>query len=54
VARSSTSGEELVVHRCDLDMVRTYKELLFDFAKARRIEHYQAIATQTGAIPPAV
>jgi N-carbamoyl-D-amino-acid hydrolase len=52
VARSSTLGDELVVHRCDLDMVKTYKELLFDFEKARRIEHYQAIATQTGATPP--
>lgn len=52
VARSSTLGDELVVHRCDLDMVRTYKELLFDFEKARRIEHYQAIARQTAAIPP--
>ncbi|MCW2573491.1 MAG: N-carbamoyl-D-amino-acid hydrolase, partial [Frankiales bacterium] len=52
VARSSTAGEELVVHRCDLDLVKTYKEELFHFGRNRRIEHYQAIATQTAAIPP--
>jgi predicted amidohydrolase len=52
VARSSTLGEELVVHRCDLDLVKPYKESLFDFARSRRIEHYQAIAAQTAAIPP--
>jgi predicted amidohydrolase len=52
VARSSTLTDELVVYRCDLDLVRPYKERLFDFAKHRRIEHYQLIATQTAAVPP--
>lgn len=52
VARSVTLGEELVVHRCDLDLVKPYKESLFNFARHRRIEHYQAIATQTAAILP--
>ena len=53
VARSSTMDEELVVHRCDLDLVKPYKESLFNFANNRRIEHYQAITTQTAAVPPA-
>lgn len=52
VARSSTLGDELVVYRCDLDLVKPYKERLFNFAKHRRIEHYQLIATQTSAAPP--
>jgi N-carbamoyl-D-amino-acid hydrolase len=52
VARSSTLGDELVVYRCDLDLVKPYKERLFNFAQHRRIEHYQLIATQTGATPP--
>jgi predicted amidohydrolase len=52
VARSATMGQELVVYRCDLDLVKPYKERLFNFAKHRRIEHYRRIATQTGAIPP--
>ena len=51
-ARSSTLGDELVVYRCDLDLVKPYKEMLFDFAKHRRIEHYGRIGTQTGATPP--
>ena len=53
VARSSTLGDELVVYRCDLDLVKPYKERLFNFAQHRRIEHYQAIAKQTAAEPPA-
>jgi predicted amidohydrolase len=52
VARSATLGDEVIVCRCDLDLVKPYKERLFNFAKHRRIEHYQLIATQTGAVPP--
>ena len=52
VARSATLGDELVVSRCDLDLVKPYKERIFNFAKHRRIEHYQLIATQAGATPP--
>jgi len=46
VARSSTNGEELVIHRCDLDLVKPYKESLFHFGRQPAIEHYQAIATR--------
>ena len=52
VARTSTLGDDLAVYRCDLDLVKPYKEGLFNFARHRRIEHYQLIATQTGATPP--
>lgn len=52
VTRSSTLGDELVVYRCDLDLVKPYKERLFNFAKHRRVEHYQLIGTQTAAVPP--
>lgn len=52
VARGSTLGDELVVYRCDLDLVKPYKERLFNFARHRRTEHYQLIATRTGAVPP--
>ncbi|MFO0968770.1 MAG: N-carbamoyl-D-amino-acid hydrolase [Gemmataceae bacterium] len=52
VARSATLGDELVIYRCDLDLVKPYKERLFNFAQHRRIEHYQLIATRTGAAPP--
>lgn len=52
VALSSTLGDELVVARCDLDLVKPYKEALFNFANNRRIEHYGPIANQTEARPP--
>lgn len=52
VARSSTLGNELIAYRCDLDLVKPYKDRLFHFASHRRIEHYQLIATQTGAVAP--
>jgi hypothetical protein len=33
-------------------LVKPYKERLFNFARHRRIENDQRIATQTGAVPP--
>jgi predicted amidohydrolase len=51
-AASSTMGDELVVHRCDLDAVKPYKEFVFNFERNRRIEHYGPIASQTAAAPP--
>lgn len=51
MAQSSTLGDELVIHACDLDMCRDYREL-FDFGTNRRIEHYGPIAEQAGTIPP--
>ncbi len=52
VAMTSTLGDELITHRCDLDDTKTYKEHIFNFAKHRRIEHYGPITTQTAATPP--
>jgi predicted amidohydrolase len=52
VALSSTLDDELVVYRCDLDLVKPYKEALFNFQNNRRIEHYGPIANQTAAILP--
>ena len=52
VAMASSLDDELIVHRCDLDMTKLYKEYIFDFAKNRRIEHYQLIAKQIDARPP--
>jgi predicted amidohydrolase len=51
-ARSSTTGDELVVARCDLDLGKSYRETTFNFAKHRRVEHYKMIVERTGAIPP--
>jgi len=52
VALSNTLGDELVVHRCDLDLVKPYKEALFNFQNNRRIEHYGIIANQIGEEKP--
>ena len=52
VAETTTEGDELLVHDCDLDATRFGKETMFDFARHRRIEHYGLIATQTGAVAP--
>jgi len=51
VAVAKTMDDEVVVHRCDLEMVTEYRKL-FDFEKNRRPELYGAITGQTGPIPP--
>ncbi|MEK6260033.1 MAG: N-carbamoyl-D-amino-acid hydrolase [Planctomycetota bacterium] len=39
VAESSTLSDELIVHQCDLDACRTYKQGVFP-PRNRRVEHY--------------
>jgi predicted amidohydrolase len=53
VAMCATLGDELVTARCDLDLTRSYKETVFDFARHRRPEHYRMIVERAGASPPA-
>ncbi|HEX4892569.1 MAG TPA: nitrilase-related carbon-nitrogen hydrolase, partial [Hyphomicrobiaceae bacterium] len=52
VAMTSTLGDELIVARCDLDLTRSYKETIFNFARHRRPEAYGLITSRTGAEPP--
>ena len=52
VAQAVTTGDELVVARCDLDWCAKYKETVFDFARYRRPEAYRLITERRGAIPP--
>ncbi len=52
VAQAYTTGDELVVADCDLDMTRYYKTTTFNFSAHRRPEHYQILIEQTGAITP--
>ena len=52
VAQAITSGDELIVARCDLDRCAQYKETLFDFARYRRPEVYGLITERKGAVPP--
>ena len=52
VAQAVTTGDELIVARCDLDLCRNYKETLFDFDTYRRPEVYGRITGQKGVIRP--
>ncbi len=52
VAMASTRDDELVIHRCDLDLVKPYKEYIWNFARNRRPEFYGPITGQADATPP--
>jgi N-carbamoyl-D-amino-acid hydrolase len=52
VAMCTTLGDELAVARCDLDLGRSYKDTVFNFARHRQPQHYGLITERAGAIPP--
>ncbi len=52
VAQSLTTGDELIIARCDLDWCTKYKGTLFDFDRYRRPEVYTRITGQRGVIEP--
>jgi predicted amidohydrolase len=52
VAQAYTTGDELVVGRCDLDWCDHYKKTLFDFDRYRMVEHYGIITSQRGVVAP--
>jgi predicted amidohydrolase len=51
-AEAKTEADELIVADCDLDATIFGKETVFDFARHRRIEHYDRITSQTGIVRP--
>ena len=54
IAMAATLADELVVARCDLDLCRSYKTTIFNFAAHRRPEAYGLICETAGAVlPPA-
>ena len=52
VARSSSSDDEVIVARCDLDLGQSYRDTTFNFALHRRPEHYAMIVGRTGRVAP--
>jgi len=52
VAACSTTGDELAVARCDLDLTLSYKNTTFNFAKHREPQAYGLIVERKGAVPP--
>src|SRR6266404_3925199 len=52
VAQAATLGDELIVARCDLDLTKSYKETVFNFALHRQPQAYGLITERKGAVPP--
>jgi N-carbamoyl-D-amino-acid hydrolase len=52
VAQAITSGDEVIVARCDLDWCQRYKQTLFDFDRYRLPERYTRITAQRGVVLP--
>ena len=52
VAQSLTTGDELIVARCDLDMGKSYKSSVFNFAMHREPQAYGLIVERKGAVSP--
>jgi hypothetical protein len=52
VAACSTTGDELALARCDLDLTRSYKSTTFNFARHREPDQYRLIVERKGAEPP--
>ena len=47
VAQAATLGDELIVARCDLDLTKSYKETVFNFARHRQPQAYGLITERT-------
>ncbi len=52
VGACTTTGDELAVARCDLDLTASYKNTTFNFARHREPEQYRMIVERKGAVPP--
>ncbi|MGH1357880.1 MAG: N-carbamoyl-D-amino-acid hydrolase [Burkholderiaceae bacterium] len=52
VAQCTTLGDELAIARCDLDLTRSFKSTVFDFAKHREPEQYGLIVSRKGSVLP--
>jgi len=52
VAQATSTADELITARANLDTCANFKETLFDFARYRRPEVYQRITSQKGVIEP--
>ncbi|MEM7122658.1 MAG: N-carbamoyl-D-amino-acid hydrolase [Pseudomonadota bacterium] len=54
VAQCGSIEDEVIVHKCNLDAAREYKNDTFNFANHRQPQHYRLIVERTGAEPPPV
>jgi predicted amidohydrolase len=51
-AQCVTLGDELTVARCNLDLGKSYKETMFNFALHRQPDQYRMIVERRGAVIP--
>lgn len=52
VARALSTGDELLVAACDLDMCDKFKHTLFQMERYREPQHYSIITAQKGVVEP--
>ncbi|KAK1977174.1 carbon-nitrogen hydrolase [Colletotrichum cereale] len=52
IAEASTTEDEIVYAKIDLNDCRPGKERTFDFGRHRRVEHYGRLTEQTGVVEP--
>ena len=52
IAESKTVEDEIIIADLNLDECKAGKTRTFDFARHRRLEHYNLITSRTGAIEP--
>ncbi|TCT42137.1 N-carbamoyl-D-amino-acid hydrolase [Martelella mediterranea] len=50
VAMATSTDDEVVVAKCDLDMAALYRKTIFDFARHREPEHYRLIVENRGPL----
>lgn len=50
VAMATSTADEVVVAKCDLDMAALYRKTIFDFARHREPEHYHLIVETRGPV----
>ncbi len=52
VARALSTGDELIVAACDLDLCNKFKHTLFQMERYREPQHYSIITAQKGVVEP--
>lgn len=52
VAQATGEDDELITYRCDLDLGRSYRTSVFDFARHREPQHYGLITATRGPVEP--
>jgi predicted amidohydrolase len=52
VALATSTGDEVIAARCDMDMAALYRRTIFDFARHREPSNYGLIVERKGPVPP--